>query len=44
VRKMVNKIVDKASVYHDDDLSMEGVVKRIQGCKGGRAGGERRDG
>jgi hypothetical protein len=40
----VYKILDKASVYHDDDLSMEEVVQAIQDFKGSRAGGEREDG
>jgi hypothetical protein len=36
--------LDRASVYHGDDLSMKKVVQAIQDFKGGRAGGERGDG
>jgi hypothetical protein len=42
--EQVNKILDRASVYHNDDLSMEEVVKAILDIKGGRAVGERGDG
>jgi hypothetical protein len=42
--EQVNGILDRASVYHDDDLSMEEVVQATQDFKGGRAGGERGDG
>jgi hypothetical protein len=38
--EQVNEILDRASVYHDDDLSMKEVVQAIQDFKGGRAGGE----
>jgi hypothetical protein len=40
----VNEVLDRASVYHGDDLSMKKVVQAIQDFKGGRAGGERGDG
>jgi hypothetical protein len=40
----VNEILDRASVYHNDHLSMDEVVQVIQDFKGGRAGGERGDG
>jgi hypothetical protein len=42
--EQVNEILDRASVYHDDDLSTEEVVQAIQDFKGGPAGGERGDG
>jgi hypothetical protein len=42
--EQVNEILDRASVYHDDDLSIEEVVQAIQDFKGGRADGERGDG
>jgi hypothetical protein len=42
--EQVNEILDRANVYHDDDLSIEEVVQAIQDFKGGRAGGERGDG
>jgi hypothetical protein len=42
--EQVNEILDRASVYHDDDLSIEEVVQAIQDFKGGRTGGERGDG
>jgi hypothetical protein len=42
--EQVNKILDRASVYHDDDLSIEEVMQAIQDFKGGRAGGRRGDG
>jgi hypothetical protein len=41
--EQVNEILDRASVYHDDDHSMEKVVQAIQDFKGGRDGGERGD-
>jgi hypothetical protein len=37
----VNEILDRASVYHINDLSMEEVMKAIQDFKGERAGGYR---
>jgi hypothetical protein len=40
----VNEILDRASVYHDDDLSIKAEVQAIQDFKGWRAGGERGDG
>jgi hypothetical protein len=40
----VNEILDRASVYHNNDLSIEEVVQEVQYFKGGRAGGERRAG
>jgi hypothetical protein len=42
--EQVNEILDRASVYHDGDLSIEEVVKVIQDFKVGRAGGGRGDG
>jgi hypothetical protein len=42
--EQVNEILDGTSVYHDDELSIEEVVQAIQDFKGGRAGGERKDG
>jgi hypothetical protein len=41
--EQVNKILGRASVYHND-LSTDEVVQAIQDFKGGRGGGERRDG
>jgi hypothetical protein len=41
--EQVNEILDRASVYHDDDLSMKEVVQAVKDFKGGRAGGERGD-
>jgi hypothetical protein len=41
--ELVYEILDRASVYHDDDLSIEEVVQAIQDFKGGHAGGERGD-
>jgi hypothetical protein len=41
--EQVNEILDRASVYHDDDITIEDVVQAIQDFKGGRAGGERGD-
>jgi hypothetical protein len=42
--EQVNEILDRASVYHNVDFSMDEVVQAIQDIKGGRAGGERGDG
>jgi hypothetical protein len=42
--EQVNEILERASIYHDDDLSMEEVVQAFQDFKKGRAGGERGDG
>jgi hypothetical protein len=42
--EQVNEILDRASVYHNDDLSMGEVVQAIQDFKGGRGGGERKVG
>jgi hypothetical protein len=39
-----NEILERASVYYNDDLLMDEVVQAIQDFKGGRAGGERGDG
>jgi hypothetical protein len=38
--ELVNEILDRASVNHDDDLWIEEVVQAIQDFKGGRDGGE----
>jgi hypothetical protein len=40
----MNGILDRTSVYHDDDLSMDEVAQAIQDFKGGCAGDEREDG
>jgi hypothetical protein len=40
----MNEILDRASVYNNDDLLMDEVVQAIQDFKGGGAGGERGDG
>jgi hypothetical protein len=40
----MNEILDRSSVYHDNDLSIVEVVQTIQDFKGVRAGGERGDG
>jgi hypothetical protein len=42
--EQVNEILDRTSVYYNDDLSMKEVVQAIQDLKGGNAGGERVDG
>jgi hypothetical protein len=42
--KQVNEILERASVYYSDDLSMDEVVQAIQNFKGGQADGERGDG
>jgi hypothetical protein len=42
--EQVNEILDRASVYHDDDLSIKEVVQAIQDFKGGRADGGRGNG
>jgi hypothetical protein len=42
--EQVNEILDRASVYHNDYLSMDEVAQAIQTFKGGRAGGEHGDG